>query len=131
MVEPQTLANRVRGYREARGLTRPQLATAADVNPSYLSRLERGKGGGSIFELFKVAQALGVTLEDMLAEKPDADVRLHVQSRLPSGEKVAIVIDRILDTRANRPTLQPAIDHMLDAIAELGTRTTELHQSET
>lgn len=70
-----TLANRVRGLRARRGLTRKQLATAADVSERHLANLEAGNGNPSVLILAQVARALGCApaelLGDETTENPD------------------------------------------------------------
>lgn len=70
-----TLANRVRGLRARRGLTRKQLAAAADVSERHLANLEAGDGNPSVLILAHVAQALGCApaelLGDETTENPD------------------------------------------------------------
>lgn len=119
MADGARIAERVRGRREALGMSRPELATKAKVDASYLSRLESGKGGGSIPELFRVASVLGMRMDDILNATPDQDLHVHAQSRLATGDRITVVIDRIIDKRADRPQMRTTIDHMLEAIASL------------
>lgn len=120
------LGGRIRGLREARGWTRPQLAEKAGVDLSYISRLERDQGGTSIPQLLRVAQALGAKLDDILAATPDQDLHAHVQARLPNGDPLVMVLDRIIDLRAERPDLRRTVEHLLRAILAL-----EAQQDET
>lgn len=55
----------VRVWRELRGMRAAQLASAARVSRSYLSALEGGWKQGSVDALKRLAQALGVGLEDL------------------------------------------------------------------
>ena len=52
------LGDRVRSQRAQRGLTRKQLAQAADISERHLANLEYGVGNASILVLQQVAQAL-------------------------------------------------------------------------
>lgn len=54
-------------YRELRGFTQQQLATAADVSKEYVSLIESGKRAGSAAVLAAFASKLGVHVEDLLA----------------------------------------------------------------
>lgn len=58
----------VRVWREHRGLTLRALAEKADVAPSDLSEIENGQKPGSVAALVRLARALGVTVEDLVAE---------------------------------------------------------------
>ncbi len=60
--------NPIRVWREHRGLTQHQLAQAAGISTPYLSQLEAGKRRGSTAVLRAIAQALAVTLEDILPQ---------------------------------------------------------------
>jgi DNA-binding XRE family transcriptional regulator len=60
-------ANPIRVWREHRGLTQKQLAENAGISNAYLSQLESGKRTGTADVLTAVAQALDLTVEDILA----------------------------------------------------------------
>ena len=59
--------NPIKVWREHRGLTQQQLAGAAGISTPYLSQLESGKRKGSTEALSAIAQALNLTLEDVVA----------------------------------------------------------------
>ena len=59
--------NPIRVWREFRGLTSAQLATACGVSAAAISQLEAGKRQPSIALLKKLAAALRVDLEQLLA----------------------------------------------------------------
>ena len=56
----------IRVWREYRQLTQRQLAAAAGISTPYLSQLESGKRAGKTEVLAAIAQALNVTLEDIV-----------------------------------------------------------------
>jgi DNA-binding XRE family transcriptional regulator len=56
----------VRIWREHRGLTLGELATRAEIAPSYVSEIETGKKPGSVAALGKLAGVLGVTIDDLV-----------------------------------------------------------------
>ena len=56
----------IRVWREYRQLTQQQLAAAAGISTPYLSQLESGKRAGKTEVLAAIAQALNVTLEDIV-----------------------------------------------------------------
>ncbi len=49
-----------------RSMTAVELARAADIAPAFLSQIETGKRKGTIDTLRKIAQALSVTLDDLV-----------------------------------------------------------------
>jgi DNA-binding XRE family transcriptional regulator len=59
--------NPIRVWREFRGLTSAQLATACSVSAAAISQLEAGKRQPSVALLKKLAAALCVDLEQLLA----------------------------------------------------------------
>ena len=58
--------NPISVYRNYRGLTQNELATAADINTVYLSQIETGKRTGSTKTLAVLAKALKVTVDDLI-----------------------------------------------------------------
>jgi XRE family aerobic/anaerobic benzoate catabolism transcriptional regulator len=63
------LGRRVREMRAMRGMSRKVLAQASNVSERYVAQLETGLGNVSIILLRRVAAAIGVPLEDLIAEK--------------------------------------------------------------
>jgi DNA-binding XRE family transcriptional regulator len=58
--------NPIRIWREYRRLTQQQLAEAAGISTPYLSQLESGKRAGTTEVLSAIANALNLTLEDIV-----------------------------------------------------------------
>ena len=58
--------NPIRVWREYRGLTQQHLAEKAGISKPYLSQLESGKRNGTTDVLKTLAQALQVSLEDLV-----------------------------------------------------------------
>lgn len=63
-----TLAERVRGLRARRGLTRKALAAAADISERHLANLEYGIGNASILILHQIATALQCPLAELVGD---------------------------------------------------------------
>jgi transcriptional regulator with XRE-family HTH domain len=59
-----------RRVRVERGLTIEELADRADIDASYLARIERGSVNPSIEVIARVARALRVRLNDLVADIP-------------------------------------------------------------
>jgi DNA-binding XRE family transcriptional regulator len=59
--------NPIRVWREYRGLTQKQLAEAANISKPYLSQLETGKRTGTTEVLTAVANALNLSLDDIVS----------------------------------------------------------------
>ena len=57
--------NPIKVWREHRGLSQRALAAQAGLNFTYLSQIETGARKGTVKTMKKLAQALGVDLEDL------------------------------------------------------------------
>jgi DNA-binding XRE family transcriptional regulator len=57
--------NKVRVWREHRGLTAKDLADRAGISPAYLSQIETGSRDGSFDTIKRIAAALQVSLDDL------------------------------------------------------------------
>ena len=58
--------NPVRVWRQHRGLTIAELAGAAGLSQAFVSQIETGKRDGSISAMKAIADALSVTLDDLV-----------------------------------------------------------------
>ena len=58
--------NPLRVWRSYRGLTQQQLADAAQISKPYLSQIESGKRAGTAEVLGRIADALDVSIEDIV-----------------------------------------------------------------
>lgn len=67
------LAARVGEARKARGLPRRVLSELSGVSPRYLAQLEAGEGNISVLLLQRVASALNLRVENLLAEELPMD----------------------------------------------------------
>jgi len=91
---------RIRRLREDRGLTQEQLAEDTNVTVEFVGRCEKGKAAMSLSNLLVLAEALGVSLGNVLdgakpAPKPKAPrdelelVRLY--QRMPSHDRLLVL----------------------------------------
>jgi DNA-binding XRE family transcriptional regulator len=58
--------NRVRVWREFRGMSARDLAAAAGLSAPYISEIESGKKDGSVAAMKRIAAALKVDLDDLV-----------------------------------------------------------------
>jgi transcriptional regulator with XRE-family HTH domain len=63
-----SLGDAIRRIRLAKGLSQEQLALQADIDRGYLGRVERGDNNVAILTLLRIADALGLSLGQLLAE---------------------------------------------------------------
>ena len=55
----------IRKTREAKSLTQERLAEKADLDPTYISGIERGVRNPSFLSIIRIAKALGTTVSDL------------------------------------------------------------------
>jgi len=65
--------NPIRIWRNFRGLTQQELADQAGISKPYLSQIETGKRTGTAEVLAAIANALGVTIEDVMPAEISAN----------------------------------------------------------
>lgn len=62
------LGEAIRRMREAREISQEHLALIAEVDRSYVGRIERGDNAPAVLTLLKLATALEVTLATMMEQ---------------------------------------------------------------
>ncbi|WP_309249538.1 helix-turn-helix transcriptional regulator [Paraburkholderia sp. CNPSo 3272] len=62
------LGEAIRRVRKGRGMSQEQLALTAEVDLSYLGRVERGDNAAALLTLKRIADALGVTMAALMGE---------------------------------------------------------------
>src|SRR5450755_95266 len=102
------LARNLVSLRHTRALTQDALARAAAVPRSTIANLESGTGNPSLVVLVKVAHALGVPIDELLAS-PRAMVR-----RWPAGEVASRQKGRGVTMRDLVP--EPVPDEMMEVL---------------
>jgi transcriptional regulator with XRE-family HTH domain len=120
----EQLGDRVRRYREQKGLTLTELATSAGVSKGYLSSIENDPDDKrpSAQTLYAVANALGVAMSDLLGEKliveqsydvPESLREFADEAKLPSAD---IEMLASIQFRGERPKTPGRWRHIYDAI---------------
>ena len=66
--------NAVKVWRTYRGITATELAAAADISNSQLSAIESGDSSGSVTTLQRIAEALEVSVDDLLGAAGERSV---------------------------------------------------------
>lgn len=112
---PGNLAKNLRYVRERRGLTQAKLATLAGVPRSTLALTETGSGNPTLLVLARLAGALQVSIEELIAA-PRSDVHFHKNGSLPienrgTGKKVvevrSLLPDPVPGMQIDRMELEP------------------------
>ena len=65
MVKPTAVTNSIRALREAQGRTQAELAERIGVTRQTLIAIEQGKYSPSLESAFRIARALGTTLDEV------------------------------------------------------------------
>jgi DNA-binding XRE family transcriptional regulator/quercetin dioxygenase-like cupin family protein len=89
------LANNIRQLRETRGMTQDQMARLADVPRPTWANLESGQSNPTLTLLVKVANAIQVPVEELIAP-PRAVVKLYKSSTLTASMRGKVRIRRLL-----------------------------------
>ena len=98
-----TFGKKVRGLRQAKGLTLRDVASKVGINFTYLSKIENGKLDFSDYPseklIRKLAKALGGDTDELLllAEKVPDEIRRRVIQRPDAFRKLARLDDEALD----------------------------------
>lgn len=88
----QVVGERIRSFRKERGLSQEELAHQASLHSTYIGQLERGEKNATIESLFKVTNALGITLAELF-------------NNTHSGQKAnSIEITQIINILEKMPT---------------------------
>jgi len=76
----------VRRVREAGRLTQEQLAERADLDPTYISGIERGVRNPSVLSLVSLSDGLGVSVAELTATIPSTAIAERPQMALQFGK---------------------------------------------
>jgi transcriptional regulator with XRE-family HTH domain/Tfp pilus assembly protein PilF len=84
-IDPVVVGRRIRDARLVAGLTQEELGAVGDMSGAYISRIESGTRRAGVELLRQMAQALGTTVEDLVAsESPEP--RLETELRIDYAE---------------------------------------------
>ena len=127
MVDPQSIdsddgdiGGLVRSVRERKGLSLRALAGQLGVSPATMSQLETGKTRVSALRLVRIADALGVAVQDLLVptKAPDAPVDgepvgagpLGKVAGPPANRHPVDVVERVVDSGRGSWRVLPELD---------------------
>lgn len=80
------LVARIAELRASCGLKQRELAEAIGIDPSSMSRVEKGERAVSVGELVRLAAVFDVRVEDLLADaQPASSIWLRTSGDSPSG----------------------------------------------
>lgn len=93
--EHDHLADNIKAMREARGLSQQQIAKAAGIPRATWTHLESGAANPTLAVLIKVAAALQVRLDELLAQ-PRQPARFLKADELPTRTRGQVAIRKLL-----------------------------------
>jgi transcriptional regulator with XRE-family HTH domain len=80
------LGKKIRELRKAKGWTQAQLASAANITPEYISKIETGAKSASIMTLDSIAKALSVELKIDFEKQNEAEKKSQIERILKGLE---------------------------------------------
>ncbi len=86
-----SIGENTKKYRQIRGLSLPDLASRAGVSKAFLWEIETGNSkrpGAEI--LYKIAEALGVTIAHLMGKQPAGEARDLVEPEINEGLRAFI-----------------------------------------
>jgi XRE family transcriptional regulator, regulator of sulfur utilization len=85
----------VKQLREARGVTQQKIAKAADIPRATWAHLESGEANPTLVVLHRVARALGVSIEELIAT-PRAACAFYPQAKIPVVMRGQVRVRKLL-----------------------------------
>jgi transcriptional regulator with XRE-family HTH domain len=102
----QEIGKRIATGRFQQGFSQSLVARRAGIDPSYLSRIETGKVHPTVGTAMRIAEALGISLADLLSASPP-DQRQKPCPVSPSGRCFLDLIDSGAGSRRSPETFSP------------------------
>lgn len=139
-IDLKRLGENVRFRRQGKGWTLSDLAEKSGISKAYISDLENGAAGRpNIQYVFAIANALGVTLDELLDDaapkRTDASKKKRTAEELPPGLKELQMDMNLSESevemlaqvnfRGNRPKDKEGWRFLLEAIKMLSERTAQ------
>jgi transcriptional regulator with XRE-family HTH domain len=139
-IDLKRLGENVRFRRQGKGWTLSDLAEKSGISKAYISDLENGAAGRpNIQYVFAIANALGVTLDELLDDaapkRTDASRKKRTAEELPPGLKELQMDMNLSESevemlaqvnfRGNRPKDKEGWRFLLEAIKMLSERTAQ------
>ncbi len=100
----KVIGNRIKEIRTAKGWTQAKLAEKSDVEPSYVSHIERGVTKLSLPTLISIANALDTTLDDVVYTnlKKSTHISFEMIEKLLSDctpEEISSIVEVVKTTK--------------------------------
>lgn len=79
MIDYKAIGSRIRMYRKKHQLSQETLSEMADVPPAHFSHIERGNTKPSLPTLVRMANALGISIDDLLCDNVEKSRHVRVK----------------------------------------------------
>lgn len=97
------IGQRIRKYRKAKGLSQEELAEKVNISVTHISHIETGNTKLSLSVLVDLANALGVSADDLLTDEPcDRNRAINELSEVLdtcSPQQIRIITDVVKATK--------------------------------
>jgi transcriptional regulator with XRE-family HTH domain len=122
-----TIGQKIKEARKRKGMSQEDLASKVRCDKKTIYRVENGKSSGATV-MRKIADALGLKLDEMAGETSDSGVRRRPVRRVDDGQEfVRLLLDSVVNRTEIRvekdledEALHSAILDLCDAIDKLG-----------
>ena len=78
-IDYRAIGSRIRKYRLERSLTQESVSEYADLTPAHYSHIERGNTKPSLPTLIRIANALEITIDDLLCDNVEKSRHVRVR----------------------------------------------------
>lgn len=104
MIDYISIGKRIKEFRKGKGLTQEKLAEISGIEPSNISHIERGATKPSLPTLVAIANALGVTLDELVYSslKKSDHIYNEILAELTEDmtkEELAAVVEMVKTTK--------------------------------
>jgi transcriptional regulator with XRE-family HTH domain len=114
------MSERIRAARIRTGMSARQLAAELGCSPSLISQIERGKATPSVSRLYAMTTALGISMDSLFAESPEA----RREPARAVGEQASDIVLR----RADRPAINLEHDVRWERLTPRSERNIEFRE---
>jgi transcriptional regulator with XRE-family HTH domain len=114
------MSERIRAARIRTGISARQLAAELGCSPSLISQIERGKATPSVSRLYAMTTALGISMDSLFAESPEA----RREPARAVGEPASDIVLR----RADRPAINLEHDVRWERLTPRSERNIEFRE---
>ena len=91
-MQEKTIGEKIREYRQKRGLTQDALAAELHISSQAISKWENGQTMPDINLLVPISKVLGISLNDLLGTDRREEFERKFQQMQPFGEELTLIV---------------------------------------